>query len=277
VNLSGVHFDLKLPYWRDYLGLIEPLAGPDFPDCDSLNALVQNDLHTQSGKQIRFVDSDQLDEQPYEQRIFEFGQVSTRKNSWHDLFNALVWLRLPAVKSAMNARHIQAWPQSGDAGRGPARDALTLFDECGVIICTSDLAVLEGIAEHRWKDVFQQSWNDRLEGPVVCGHAMLEKFLTPYKSMTAKALLLHADCLEPEFSRASLLTLLDQAVATAITRQQVLNEPACLAPLPLAGIPGWWPVKQQRNPYFYDDPAVFRPARPGQQPAPIFRLSSLLH
>jgi len=32
-----------------------------------------------------------------------------------------------------------------------------------------------------------------------------------------------------------------------------------LHPLPLLGVPGWWPANA--DPAFYDDPAVFRRAR----------------
>jgi hypothetical protein len=35
--------------------------------------------------------------------------------------------------------------------------------------------------------------------------------------------------------------------------------PRALAPLPVLGVPGWWPANEA--PGFYDDAAVFRPTR----------------
>lgn len=274
--LSSTRFDPDLPYWQDFLPLIRQLAGSVFPACDQLNALLPPGLNSHTGRPIHFVASDQLDDQAYELRIYDSGRVSTRQGCWHDLFNALVWMRFPAIKSAMNACHYRAWSQQTNDGRGPIRDALTLFDECGAIVLSRQRSLLEAIAQRHWPDVFQRpGFHDQADVMIV-GHAMLEKFLSPYKAMTAKVLLVHDDTNEPMPERSAMLKHLDQVIARGTLQQKLLNHPACLAPLPLAGIPGWWSREQQASEAFYADSAVFRPPPSQLAPATLFSLKELL-
>ena len=60
-------------------------------------------------------------------------------------------------------------------------------------------------------------------------------------------------------SREEQLGLIDREVAQKMLYRQVLSEPACLSPLPLAGVPGWWLKAEQESDGFYDDLQVFRP------------------
>ena len=101
---------------------------------------------------------------------------------------------------------------------------------------------------------------------------MLEKYLAPYKSMTAKALLIHTDLLEDDCDRNTMLQSLDRKIAEKFIVGGILTCPADLSPLPLAGIPGWWPEGHQDE-QFYADLQVFRPAADNLEPAPISRLS----
>jgi hypothetical protein len=95
----------------------------------------------------------------------------------------------------------------------------------------------------------------------------LEKFLNPYKSMTAHALILHT-------THQVSLEQLDRQLGAALSDRRLFNSPAGLSPLPLMGIPGWWPVGEQ-NDDFYADRDVFRPAPASITPAPIHHLSGL--
>ena len=96
---------------------------------------------------------------------------------------------------------------------------------------------------------------------------MLEKYLSPYKSMTAKALLLHVNEDVMQLSRDRLLAHVDEFIAGQMLAGTLLTQPADLGPLPLAGVPGWWPGPQEDA--FFDDLQVFRPPTPGLQPAPV--------
>jgi len=221
------------------------------------------------------VASEQLDHDDYEHRIFTTGQVSTRADSWHDLFNALVWMRFPRIKTAMNKLHYHAGAEFSGGRRGRLRDALTLFDECGVIVFSGNLELLTALVERRWSDAFKaEAFPSRL-ALSICGHAILEKYLAPYKAMTANALLVHvnADCMK--LPRPELLDHLDRGIAKQISNGLTLTGPACLSPLPLAGIAGWWPLDEQNDDRFYNDPQVFRPAPARLKPAPILRLDGL--
>ncbi|MCU0951000.1 MAG: DUF3025 domain-containing protein, partial [Burkholderiaceae bacterium] len=82
--------------------------------------------------------------------------------------------------------------------------------------------------------------------PVAFGHALLDKLQRPYKAITAHAITLFGP------AHQDLDAALAQHLAGAL-------DPAALRPLPVLGIPGWWPANAQAA--FYDDAAVFRPAR----------------
>lgn len=271
MKVSDVLFDPARSYWQDYLPLLKQFEDQPFPGCDQLNSLLPGGLVSRGGHMIRFVPSSELDNDAYEHCIYTTGQISTRANNWHDLFNALVWMRFPFIKTAMNALHYQAWSQQSAGSRGLLRDALTLFDECGVIVISNQTELLTALSERHWPTAFQYlgaHW-DKQPPVAITGHAMLEKYLSPYKAMTAKALLVH---MEHEYTnRNELLEYLDQAIADQLLTGDILTRPACLAPLPLAGIPGWWPDADQ-NLQFYNDLSVFRPPSENLVPAPVFRL-----
>lgn len=172
----------------------------------------------------------------YEQHVAVTGRVPTRDNA-HDLFNGLVWWRCPAFKAALNQAHVQARP--APAGRrGPLRDALTLLDESGLLLAAPP-ALADALREQDWQALFvthRALWAEA--SVLVVGHALLEKLMTPRKPLCARVLLVH-DVEAPT---------LPPALA-----------PADLPPLPVLGIPGWWP--DNRDPGFYADAQVFRPKR----------------
>jgi hypothetical protein len=69
----------------------------------------------------------------YDARICDEGVVPTRRRSWHDLFNALVWATFPRTKAALHRRQLRAQRSAGDAHRRTReQDALALLDEGGV-------------------------------------------------------------------------------------------------------------------------------------------------
>ena len=270
MRLSNTHFDLNQPYWLDYLPYLQKLAGTVLPDCNQLNALLIDGLSSTGGAAIRFVPSTELDDAPYEHRIYTTGQISTRPGNLHDLFNALVWMRFPRLKLAMNTVHFNSTEQSLRGSRGAQRDALTLFDECGVIVISQNHEALEALAQRNWSKIFQTDSFQQTHY-VISGHAMLEKYLSPYKAMTAKALLVKVDAEIMALPREILLEELDSQLAELLSMGKILTKPACLTPLPLAGIPGWWPDGKQGQD-FYADQNVFRPPPVSMTSVPIIEL-----
>lgn len=273
--MSEITIDTHLPYWQDYRSLLEALRLEPFPEPDTLNRLLPKGTNTVSGHPVRFVDTGLVAQQAYEQRIWDTGQVGTRANHWHDLFNALVWARWPRSKAAMNAQHQAGMAQSCDGRRGNLRDALTLFDECGMVLLSSRAELLQALAVRDWQAAFVRlgdAWRDAVLASLV-GHAMLEKFLNPYKAMTAQALLVLADPGTLAQARHVILRQVDAWLAETMLAGRLLRSPADLSPVPIAGIPGWWQASAQ-DPGFYADQEVFRPAAAGLQAAPIFPIGN---
>jgi hypothetical protein len=267
------HLDPDLPCWAPYRELIGRLAGSGFPDSEALNALLPSGCCSGGGRTLRFVRADEIPDVEYERHIFETGEVSTRGNNWHDLFNALAWCRLPRLKAALNALHCGQLDTEREGRRGALRDALTLLDESGVIVLGRDRDVLQALAARDWQSALWKqrgAWATDLS-IVVCGHGLLEKFLRPYKAITAHALLCHVELPVSESFEDHPLTATDTGLAQLLLQGALQTGPKNLSPLPLMGIPGWWPEGVQDRP-FYDDTKVFRPPPESFRPAPIHPL-----
>lgn len=278
MEIQVSQLDLSLPFWEDYRPALQRLTTPEFPTAEELSALLPAGLHSHGGWPIRLVTAGEIPDVSYEQHIFHTGQVSTRAENWHDLFNALVWSRFPRFKSAMNAMHVAEQNMAQTTRRGRLRDALTLLDESGAVVVSADTALLNAIAQHDWRVVFESWFSGQPAGGessrlklFVCGHALLEKFLQPYKAITAKALLLVVDEATFALPREKQLAWLDDKLAGELLAGRLFSSPADLAPLPLMGIPGWWPLGSQDE-VFYADPGVFRPFGDNSNPAPVFSI-----
>ena len=186
------HIDLDHPCWVGYRVLFGRLNAEAFPSPGTLTRLLPAGTANCAGKPIRFRPAAELPGVAYEKHVYETGEVSTRENNWHDLFNALAWCRFPRLKAAMNALHYRHLEQEHDGRRGRQRDALTLFDESGVIVASPDTGLLEALARRDWNEAFverREAWVQ--SGVLVCGHAILEKFLQPYKALTAHSFQVH--------------------------------------------------------------------------------------
>jgi len=259
----------KEPWWDDYRQLLESLRDPGIPGPDRLNELLPCGAVSGGGRQLCFVRAANLPGLNYEKHIFETGEVSTREDSWHDLFNALVWCRLPKLKAAMNALHYAHLDEEVAGRRGPQRDALTLLDESGAVVVCRDRALLEALGARDWQRAFvelRQRWTADAH-LLICGHALLEKLRTPYKAITAHALLIHIDWTSEHLRKAGPVSRLDETLAAQL-QEGGCRSPADLSPLPLMGIFGWWPQGVQ-DAAFYADEAVFRPPPETFSPAPI--------
>ena len=133
----------------------------------------------------------------HEDRSFrERGEMHYRERDWHDLLNALVWLTYPRTKAALNdaqsAASRSAETPARLSPRGARCDALTLFDENGAIVVSTEPTLLDDVRCFRWKELFwkRRSEVERSLRVFVFGHALLHKALAPYIGMTAHALLL---------------------------------------------------------------------------------------
>lgn len=229
----------------------------DWPDMDTLNAAAPV-----PGKQFAAQDDALLaDGLHYEQRIAR-GRIATRPANWHDLFNALVWARYPAIKRALNARQCAAIAQMGLRQRNAAQQALTQFDESGLVLRVRDASLLAAWDAHDWRALFVDQAGAWRRGDIAIaagfGHALLEQCLLPGRRLVGKALVVVTD------DDASALA----AVTDAIASGAVLQQAAELRPLPLAGIAGWHTAQDEA---FYADADYFRPLRDGRVYPPPLR------
>lgn len=231
---------------------------PHWPAIETLNS-------TMPVADRRFVAQDAAllaDGLHYEVRIAERGGIATRGENWHDLFNAMIWCRHPAIKRALNARQIAHIATMGPSQRNRAQYALTQFDEAGVIVRVREPALLALWDAHDWSALFHQhesAWKSGdLHIAAVIGHALLEHALVPELLLVGKCLVVQGD-VEDETCIAT--------VACAIAEGRALNDPQELRPLPLAGIPGWYPGQDAA---FFAGTECFQPVRAGRvYPRPL--------
>lgn len=215
---------------------------------------------TGNGRPLAFIEQAQLPAgTAYEAHIAQTGGVPTRRNL-HDFFNALMWFAHPCVKATLNARQARAIERDGVAGaRGAERDFLTLFDENAVLFVCADPGVSAALTAFEWRRLFvdqRGAWGERCEVRLF-GHALLEKLIAPYKACTGHAWIVAAP---PEYfvwPRDRQDAWLDRTVAASLAQGEL--DARRYAPLPVLGVPGFWPANV--DPSFYDDPQVFRAGR----------------
>ena len=207
------------------------------------------------GRPIHFAAAGAAGDSAYEAHIGRTGEVPTRDNR-HDLFNALVWLTFPRTKARLNALQANAIAAIGiGAQRGPLRDAATLIDENAVLLVTQRADVVDALKRHDWRALFVEhraAWGGEVRA-VVFGHALMEKLTAPYKAITGHALPVP---LAADASLAQIDALIAGSLGATLTPRQLL-------PLPVLGIPGW---ADNDDLAYYDDAAVFRPARHRRAP-----------
>jgi hypothetical protein len=215
----------------------------------------QHDALNAARPPLRFVPQAALpDGTAYEQFIFDTGTCPVRPGA-HDFFNGLVWLQLPRTKCRLNELQAQAIAAGGIGGRrGPVRDAITVLDENGALLQAPE-PLWAALLARDWRRLFVELrplW--RLARLLVVGHALLEKLAAPRKDLTAHVW--RVPCPDVAFAAA------DGWLAAQCTPQALAAKP--FAPLPVLGIPGWWPANENFS--FYDDSVVFRPPRPPVDP-----------
>jgi hypothetical protein len=247
-----------------------PLAGADWPTFEDLQRVLAAravPVVTRGGAPLTFVPqraNRSTFEGRYEPRVYLRGEVQLRTRNWHDFFNALVWLTFPHSKAALNARNFRAleaqqaaWP----ANRGPVQDALTLFDESGLVVAAADRELLRQLGDFAWHELF---WRNRARVAAemrfyVFGHALYEKMLTPYRGITGRAIRLEVDESFLAAPVSEQLEAVDAALAHRLLDPDELCSTRELAPVPVLGVPGWY--EPNRDEAFYEDSDYFRPGR----------------
>lgn len=223
------------PVFSDVAGFLPWAEAEQWPTVESLNVTSENLKHAYAEVSLVFEMQTAdlvLDGMHYEQRIFQRGQISTRENNWHDLFNAMMWLQYPRIKSALNARQWEDVQKNGLKTRTPGQCAMTLFDEAGAFVVMPD-DMLECWKQHNWHGLFidhADDWRSGLARVAVFGHALLDHALVTETLLVAKCIVLDD---KTDFSKGF------DGVADEIHSGNRLLANSELRTLPLCGIPGW--------------------------------------
>lgn len=252
---------MPLTAWREYAALLE---GGEWPSIETLNHRLPASMVQRFVAQTPGLLADGLH---YEQRIAERGEIATREGNWHDLLNALVWLRYPTLKQGLNQRQMAEIVRMGPKLRSRAQYAMTHFDEGGVIVEVRDPALLVSWDAHDWHGLFwrhRQAWLDgsiRLE---LFGHALLEHALSLDKLLVGKALVFEST---GDVDAGQVVARCIEAVVSG----RLLHDPLELRPLPLSGIPGWH--ADNADEAFHRSTICYQPRRAGREYPPAFSLS----
>jgi len=237
------------------------LRGEHWAVVDELNARRPSGMSARFVAQTRELESENLH---YELRIAQRGEISTREGNWHDLLNAMIWLRYPALKYALNRRQVDEIGVAGPTSRTRAQCALTHFDEAGVIVAVRDARLLALWNKHDWHSLFwreRDAWHNGGIRVAVVGHALLEHALKPEQLVVGKALVVL-----DESNGVTTERIIEQVASGICDRMQLLD-PQELRPLPLSGIPGWNSANEFEA--FYETADCFRPLRSGRRyPSP---------
>lgn len=271
---------MKLTYpWSPAALLQSPLFQPlhpilahwemiDFPGLPEFNAqLVSKQIKVKMGHPLCFVpqESGRLGfESQYEPRCYLTGEVQTRADNWHDLFNALVWFTFPKAKAAVNQRHYTALRQASEPGasqRGKVRDMATLLDESGVIVVSANPELADMLYAFQWKELFWQHrrQSESAMGFFIFGHGLYEKCLQPYLGMTGQGLVLNVSAEFFNWALSEQLSYLDDRVAEYLDDANHCQSTRELHPVPLLGVPGW--DDDNNHAGYYDNAGYFRSGR----------------
>ena len=262
-------FFLDQPIFRDISALAstfsEYVAWPELKDFNHLLSISAGPLQSGNSKNLKFIKQSlkpaTLD-QSYEIRIHQSGEILTRQNNWHDFFQVMIWCTYPQTKKLINAMHFSAIMERSNKKdfssiRSPIENTLTLFDECGAVIVSSNPEYFEMIKNHQWKKLFVTSRN-AFNHEIKCfifGHAMLEKALNPYSGMTVHSILIKVD--NSFFSKKDTdqRNKIDE-IACQYFRKNKQPLTKNLQPFPVLGVPEWHPLNNAEE--YYNDETYFR-------------------
>ncbi|KKO45243.1 transmembrane protein [Arsukibacterium ikkense] len=243
------------PIFRDLTAHYPLTNCNDWPSLATLNQwlehsacqLVANEILAEDGRY-------------YEQFIYATRQVPTRLHNWHDFFGACIWGLFPATKALLNQLHMAEIAEHGLQQRSKLRHKITLFDECGVIICLESAAAQHGglLRTHQWQQSFVTRRSDWWHGirPLIFGHAIYEMATLPFLGLTAKCLFIDVPAGFCQWSLTDAYSFVDQKLQQQIANGALLLDNQQLTPLPLLGVPGWWDANRQAD--FYQNTEYFR-------------------
>jgi len=144
--------------------------------------------------------------------------------------------------------HVKAGDATTGNARNRARDAATLLDESGLLLTCGNTDLVALLQARAWRELFCTRRDDAVHAmrPMVLGHGLAEKLMSPYRALTAHVLIIveTGPCEAPDEVAQ------DTKVAATIAAPGF--DPDALTPLP-----GW--DTENMGERLFDDLSVFRP------------------
>lgn len=125
--------------------------------------------------------------------VIEEGFIPTRDHNLHDFLNALSWLKYPDLKKDLVFESLQQMKKSSLLNRPSHVDALTRFDEGGLVLLVpkhslpSALDIIQSKEDGLKMDIIRQS---RI---LVIGHGLMEHLVTRQTTVYAFTALIPED------------------------------------------------------------------------------------
>lgn len=263
----------------DQIAHLRQALGSNWTEIEVLNAALIEVLKLSGAVTLKFVEQNKQllsDGLSFEQRIADRGEIATRVANLHDFYSALMWLRFPKVKLAINAIHLRGIAEHGTKVRSRHQQAVTHLDEAGAWVVATRAELLSMIDAHAWQALFfenRDAWlsnhgSAAIEARVF-GHAIFELMHAPHKLVAAKVIWVMAEASYFSLSNIEKDAALDTIVAAALSSGAASGDPKLLSTLPLSGIPGWWSGQDAE---FYVSAPCFRPRPEGRIYSPALVL-----
>jgi hypothetical protein len=231
------------PLARAASGLRAPREWPSLCALDALHAARARELGATA---LRFAPQVKPRRMPrpvaladrYDARIALHGEVPTRERNWHDLLNALCFATFPRSKHALHLRqyralcgHVQDGAARMPSARTSEQDALTLFDEGGVVVAATadaqrvlpETATHDTPALHAFAEALAACERRGLARVVPFGHALFEHMVEGIACPGASARVLVLPALDA--GDDALLAAVDAALAARIADPAYFRAP----------------------------------------------------
>jgi hypothetical protein len=177
----------------------------------------------------------------YDARITLQREVPTRERNWHDLLNMLCFATFPHSKVALHARQYARLAERVDEHtlklpnrRTPEQDALTLFDEGGVVLALEAAAAaqLQSVPVSDRDALSLELFTQRKLRVVAFGHALYEHLVEGLRVPGGCTQIIVVDALWAE--PTAFLHALDCALARHLQAPEQLCSPVTCGQIKLA-------------------------------------------
>jgi len=238
-----------------------------WPTLEEFNQILEKrPIYSATGAKIKALPQtikSKIFEEGYEPRIYLNGELQTRLESWHDFFNFMVWQTFPNIKAVMNKWQYLSLKKRfpTPSNRTHLENLLTQLDEGGMIVLSANQYLTDLLKKHEWKKLF---WENREAVKremrfYIIGHAIYEKLMTPYPTITAGGIIFDVEKTFFEKNIASQIRWIDSHCANFMNNDTWSQAFKRWQAVPIFGIPSWSSENNQES--YYENTQYFRPLK----------------